>query len=395
MKRHVGTGTFKATDQMKSLIASILDSGQISYGEVSKAFEKRFAEIHGSQYGILSNSGTSSLQVALQAMVEIHHWERGGQVIVPATTFVATPNIVKHNGLLPVFVDVDPVTYNMDVDKLKDVVNKDTKAIIPVHLFGQPANMSKIMDFADNYGLKVIEDSCETMFVSHRDRVVGSWGDIGCFSLYVAHLVVAGVGGVSVTSDPRYAAKMRSLVNHGLTMDNLNPGENFQPQPMLGRKFMFDSVGHSYRITEFEAALALSQLHDPMKNIVEPRQRNAELLTEGLQELNRLHGEWFQTPEIAHGNDHAFMMYPIVLKQGGEDRKVRLTAYLNANGIETRDMLPLIGQPIYKHDLDGRRFPVSNLLVTNGFYIGCHQDLDYEDMSYVIGTIGSWLDLIS
>lgn len=194
--RTVGTGTFKTTEYMRNLVNQVLDSGRISYGPLSLAFEKRFAALHQCAYAILSNSGTSSLHVALQALKEIHNWG-WGQVIVPATTFVATPNIVTHNSMTPVFVDVDPVTYNLNPALLEAAITVDTRAIIPVHLFGQPANMTEIRAIADKHGLKIIEDSCETMFVKHGNQVVGSWGDIGCFSTYVAHLVVTGVGGVS------------------------------------------------------------------------------------------------------------------------------------------------------------------------------------------------------
>ena len=146
--RHIGVGTFKASAYMRSLVAEVLDTGRISYGPLSLEFEQRFAVRHGCQYAILSNSGTSALQVALQALKEVHHWQ-GGQVIVPATTFVATANIVLHNQMRPVFVDVDPATYNIDVAQIERYITPDTRAIIPVNLFGQPANLSAVRALAD------------------------------------------------------------------------------------------------------------------------------------------------------------------------------------------------------------------------------------------------------
>lgn len=387
--RTVGTGTFKTTEYMRNLVNQVLDSGRISYGPLSLAFEKRFAALHQCAYAILSNSGTSSLHVALQALKEIHNWG-WGQVIVPATTFVATPNIVTHNSMTPVFVDVDPVTYNLNPALLEAAITVDTRAIIPVHLFGQPANMTEIRAVADKRGLKIIEDSCETMFVKHGNQVVGSWGDIGCFSTYVAHLVVTGVGGLATTNVPEYASKMRSLVNHGLTMENLNPGENFSPRPMLGRRFTFDTTGHSYRLTEFEAAVGLAQLQD-YEQMLALRRRNARHLSAGIKLLNESYGDWFQAPETAEGNEHAWMMYPIVLKRGGEIDKYALTQHLNSAGIETRDMLPLLGQPAFKF-LASYNFPVSARLVTHGFYVGIHQGLDPDDIQYIIDGLGSWAD---
>lgn len=386
--RRIGVGTFRATTYMRSLVGEVLDSGRISYGPLSLEFEKRFAGLHGCEYAILSNSGTSALQVALQALKEVHHWE-GGQVIIPATTFVATANIVLHNQLVPVFVDVDPCTYNIDTRLIERAITPDTRAIIPVNLFGQPADLSAVRAIAERHGLKVIEDSCETMFVSHQGKPVGAWGDIGCFSTYVAHLLVTGVGGLSLTSNPDYAAKMRSLVNHGLTLDCLNPGENFSPQPAPGRRFRFESTGHSYRITELEAALGLAQLDDEdIRDMLKRRRRNAARLAHALQKLNEHYGPIFQAPETAPGNEHAWMMFPIVLKRGDKES---LMAHLNAYGIETRDMLPLLSQPAFWY-LPRQDYPVSANLIENGFYIGCHQDLTVEDLEYVNDVLGLWVD---
>lgn len=383
----IGTGTFKATPYMRQLVESILNGGRVSYGPLSLALEKKFSSIHGAKYGILSNSGTSSLQVALRAMMEVHGWERGGRVIVPATTFVATPNIVTHNGMVPTFVDVDPRTYNLDPTLLERVITNDTKAIIPVHLFGQPANMTAIKEIADRHGLKIIEDSCETMFAKHAGKTVGTWGDIACFSFYVAHLVVAGVGGMGITNNPDYAAKMRSLVNHGMDLNELNPGENFSPQPTMARRFLFSTTGYSYRITEFEAALALAQLTN-WEQIIALRGRNARHLSQGLHNINENFGDTFQLPFTLTENEHAFMMFPIVLKKGN---KRSLVQHLAKHGIETRDMLPLLNQPAFSY-LNPEAFPVSLNLIENGIYVGCHQDLDTNDIAYMVDVFGIWVD---
>lgn len=389
--RNVGVGTFEATPKMRLLINQVLDSGRISYGTMSKWFEERFAKAHGCKYAILSNSGTSALQISLQAMKEVNEWEDYTRVIVPATTFVATANIVIHNRMQPVFVDVDPKTYNIDVHKVHKVAqDKDVRAIIPVHLFGQAADVYSLKIILKGTNIKIIEDSCETMFVTHRDQPVGSLGDIGCFSTYVAHLLVTGVGGISTTNDRRYAAKMRSLVNHGLELEFLNVEENFAPRPMPGRRFCFDSIGHSYRITELEAALGLAQIDD-MDEILKIRDRNASHLTAGLRNINKHYDNPIQTPTVMPGNKHAWMMYPIVLnKKDGECvDKEPLMKYLNQHQIETRDMLPLLSQPAYSW-LNPKDFPVSDWIVKSGFYVGCHQHLVPQDIDYVNQTIESY-----
>lgn len=160
-----GVGDFRASDRVREYVNDVLDSGRLSYGPYVMRFEENFAELHGSKYAVMSNSGTSSLHVALQALKICHNWEDGDEVIVPATTFVATPNIVIHNNLKPVFVDVESDYYGIDVDKIESKISPRTKCIIPVHLFGQACQIDRVVEIAKSNGLKVIEDSCESMFV--------------------------------------------------------------------------------------------------------------------------------------------------------------------------------------------------------------------------------------
>jgi len=387
--RHVTTGTFKADDYTFDLINDVLRSGRISYGEKSMLFEKWFAELHDVQYAILSNSGTSSLHIALQALKELHGWKDGDEVIVPASTFVATVNIVLHNNMRPVFVDIEPLSYGINPQEVFDAITPRTKAIIPVHLYGQPCMMTEILELADLHDLAVIEDSCEAMFVSHRGAKVGSMGEIGCFSTYNAHLITTGVGGISTTNNEAYAMKMRSLVNHGLDIEELNTDENFSPRPAVGRSFRFTHAGHSYRITELEACLGLAQLqgHEQM---LKTRRRNARHLTAVFRYMNETFEHPFKIPEIIDGNEHSWMMYPVVLSHSQVDKKSFLK-HLNENHIETRDMMPIVSQPIYTDMLVPSDYPVSKYIDENGFYIGCHQDLEPDDIEYVRQVIHDYL----
>jgi perosamine synthetase len=381
----ITVGDFVFTDLMREYTEEVFRTGRISYGPFSREFEEQFAAMHDSEFGVLSNSGTSSLQVALQAMKEIHGWEDGDEVIVPSVTFVATLNIVLHNRMKPVVVDVDPRTYNMNPDLLSDALTDKTRCIIPVHTFGQPAYMHRIKEFADLHGLKIIEDSCESMGVGHFGKKVGSWGDIGCFSLYVAHIITAGVGGVAITDNVEYAAKMRSLVNHGrdgiyISIDDDQVNGKVR-QEVIDRRFRFESIGHSFRITEMESALALAQLVTLEDNIRQ-RNRNARFLTNELYDFHI--NDTLRLPHIADGNTHAFMMYPIVTEK---TTKWELVNHLERNGIETREMLPLINQPVYKNKYPAKQFPVADRINKSGFYVGCHPSLGEKQMRYIADTI--------
>lgn len=377
---------------MRQYVNDVLDSGQISYGKYSRQFEQEFARLHGCEYAILSNSGTSALQVALQAMKEIHGWPDGSQVIVPATTFIATANIVRHCRMRPVFVDVSPFTYNMDMEQVSPLLSSDVKAVIPVHLLGQPANVARLKEIIkqSGYEIKIIEDSCEAMFVAEDGKPVGSLGEIGCFSFYNAHILTTGVGGMSTTNNPEYAAKMRGIVNHGLRIDQLNPDDNFSPRPVAGRRFIFDTYGHSYRQTELESALGVAQLED-WECIIPTRQRNAEYYQERIKDINNRYGNPFHFQELEQGRASAFMMFGLVLnkRDGKCVDKTAILKTLNSHGIETRDIPSCLGHSVYSW-VSLPDFPVSGWIYYSGFYTGCQPSLTLDDIDYVVDCIEAY-----
>lgn len=358
-------GTFRATNRMRVLIDQVLDTGRLSYGPLSGEFETRFAIQHGCLWGILANSGTSALQAALQALKERFGWADGDEVLVPAITFVATVNVCYHCRLTPVLVDVDPNDYAIDPSLIEQSITNRTRCIIPVHPFGQPAQMGKIKEIALSYNLKILEDSCEAMFVSTDGVSVGAWGDAAAFSTYTAHLLVTGVGGMITTNDESLGLHIRSLVNHGIDISEL-PDSSFYDPGHLARVFCFTSIGHSFRLTELEAAIGLPQLED-WAYIIDQRQANARFFMENLSDLS----DHLQLPYIRPDCDHAFMVFPIVLRS---TPKTKLVQYLTEQGIEVRSMLPLTTQPCYS--FNPKAYPVADWINRSGFYIGCHQNLD-------------------
>ena len=388
MNWRVGVGHFETTPTMRKYMDSVLDSGRLSYGPMSKKLEERFAKMHGCDYGVLSSSGTSSLQVALQAMKEYYDWPDGAEVIVPAVTFVATINIVLHNNLTPVLVDVDPHTYNMDPQAAQDAITSETVCMIPVHLFGQPANMQKIYRHVPTR-IRFLEDSCECVLATHHGEKVGSLGDVGCFSFYMAHILTAGVGGIATTRNKDLADIMRSLVNHGRQIKSGGDIDIKASDQVRRGRFLFERIGHSHRVTEMESALALAQLQK-LKTHIAARQDNAGLLTKGLSKWtwNASQGSGYrlQLPRIEQGNTHSFMMYPIIYAgagQAGRD-KWDLCAWLEDHGIETREMLPLTNQPVYKDLFTEDDYPIAKTINEQGLYVGIHQGISIEDLDYMI-----------
>lgn len=382
-KKFIGVGTLSISKKAKLYVNKTLDRNRLSYGPFAKKFEKMFSSLHQCKFGMLSNSGTSALHIAVAALKAIHKWKDCDEVIVPAVTFIATSNVVIHNNLKPVFVDVEKDFYEIDPRLIEEKVTEKTKAIIPVHLFGLPCDMDNIKKIAVKYDLKIIEDSCETMFASYKNKRVGSLGDIGCFSTYIAHLITTGVGGINTTNNADYAVMLRSLMNHGrdsiyISIDDSKGKSKKELREVIARRFKFINLGHSFRVTEMEAALGLAQL-ETWQTMIRKRRENAKYLINGLRKFD----DKLQLPEIRKNCEHSFMMFPIVLKK---EKKQRIVNYLERRGIETREMLPLINQPIYQRlfriNIDD--YPVADWINNNGFYIGCHQDVSQGDMDYII-----------
>jgi perosamine synthetase len=386
----IGVGGLELSAYEKELVNDVLASNQLTYGPFTKRFEAEFATSHDCRFALFMNSGTSALQVALQVLKDRHGWSDGDEVVVPAVTFVATSNIVLHNNMKPVFVDVEPDTYNIDPTKIEEKITNRTRAIIPVHLLGLPAAMDPIRALAETYRLPIIEDSCETMFAKYKDESVGSMGDIGCFSTYVAHFLVTGVGGLATTNDPELAVDMRSLMNHG--RDSIYIGSHDDQgvdhdtfEEIIERRFRFVSVGHSLRCTEMEAAIGIGQL-SRQDEIVARRRQIAEHYNRELAEFADL----IQLPSCPPDRTHSYMLYGIVTKA---DIRKKLVSYLENLNIETRAMLPLINQPIYKRlygDLE-KHYPVAAWINRSGFYIGCHSYMKDSEVEFVIEGLRGFL----
>lgn len=358
----VNMADWAATRKQEKLVKQVLRSGRLTYGDKTRELEERFAKIHGVKYALFTSSGTAALKIALHALKDKYGWKDGDEVIIPSVTFVATMNVVLMNNLKPVIVDVDPATVNINPELIEKAITKKTRAIMPVHLLGQPADMDAIMKIAKKHKLRVVEDSCETMFVNKVK------GDIACFSTYLAHLLVTGIGGFITTNDKKLATVMRSMMFHGRDESYLNIDDN--PKD-ISMRFYFPRFGYSDRMTELEAALGLGEL-DEWEEMIKLRQANAWYLVQNLE------GLYFPIKSI---ENHSFMFFPLIV-----DRRDELMLYLEKRGIQTRTMMPLTTQPLVKPYLK-KKYPGADYINQHGLLIGCHQYLIRKDLDYVINSI--------
>lgn len=358
----IGLGYNNVPKEAEAEILKVFRSGQYSPGPKVKEFEEKFARLHKAKHAIFVNSGTDALRLSLLAMKEKYGWQDGDGVAVPAVTFVATVNTVIQANLKPIFVDVSAMDFGMDRNHLNDVFRGGVKVVVPVHLFGLSNQMRgqkypfSILSQARVYGVKVVEDSCETILNPLM-------GDISCYSTYMAHHLTTGVGGFAITNDAKLRDLIWSYANHG----RREPG-----------KFTFDRIGYSCRGTEFEAALGLSQL-DSLKERVKQRRKVAEQLLEVLAPfMDRL-----VLPYFGESDRHTFMMFPIVIRKDEDIKKQALCEHLRKNGIETRDMMPITNQPCYKAIVNQDDFPVAKWINEKGFYMPCHPGMMEDDVAWI------------
>jgi dTDP-4-amino-4,6-dideoxygalactose transaminase len=391
--KKIGVGYASVTDLEKKYVNEALNDSRLSPSKYVRQFELEFSKRHGRRYGVMCNSGTSAIHIALETLKETENWNSATEVLVPALTFISSSNAVIHAGLKPVFVDVDPKTYNMDPAQINRHITSNTRAILPVHCFGLPCEMDKIAEIANRHNLKIVEDCSDAHFAEYNGRVVGSWGNLSAFSTYVAHTITAGIGGITITDDERYAGILRSLIAHGRSCtcevciaSNPNSVCKKRRDSEIDRRFCFERMGFSYRAGEIEGALGCAQI-ERCDEIMSARRSNAQMLTKLLDAYQ----DDLQLPFYGDEYSHTFMMYPLMIVSDRFTRK-EITDFIENSNIETRPMFPMLNQPIYKKIYGNieDNYPVAKNISRKGFYIGCHHGLDGYDLSYIADTFGKF-----
>lgn len=384
----IGVGDYKTTDRIRDRLESVMSSGRISYGEQTAGLEELWAAIHDVKHAIAVSSGTAALHVALYALKLKNKWKDGDSVLVPAQTFVATANVVIHCNLRPVFVDVERRTGLIDMKAAKGQLRSDTVAIMPVHLFGQAANMTEVMLFAERNGLAVVEDCAEAFGAMHQSKSVGSFGEYGCFSTYVAHHVPAGGGGVITTNSDELADLARSLTNHGRDTRYWQIDmADARPEVM----FRFPYVGFNYRTTEWQSAVAMGLLADWESDLA-VRRWAADRYNTYFADSNR-----YMITRNRESNFHSWMMYPMILRAAEEEPglKFKLMTHLRKMGVDSREALPLLNNAAYDNlsklsNADLNNHPNAKAWTNAGFYVPCHQYMTTEDVDRVIEALDTF-----
>lgn len=338
----------------REYVLDAVSSGWVSSaGPYIKKFEDAYASWLGVKHAVTVVNGTVALHLALAAL----DIGPGDEVIMPDLTIISCPLAVLYCGATPVFVDVDPITFTMDPTKIESRITKHTKAIMPVHLYGHPADMDPIMEIAKKHNLFVIEDAAEAHGARYlprgkagKGKLVGSIGDIGCFSFYANKVITTGEGGMVVTNNKKLADRMRLL-------------KDLAHSPK--KRFYHEEIGFNYRMTNLAAALGLAQL-ESVDTYIAKKKWMARMYKKYLTGI-----PYLTLPPQMPWAESVYWMFAVTLTPDAPITKDELRKKLFEKGVDTRDFFyPLHTQPILKKfHKKGDRFPVSVQAANNGFYL--------------------------
>ncbi len=353
-------------DEEIEAVIHALRRGEISgsFGETLPQFEQEFSAYVGCEYGVAVNSGTSALQLAVLAA----GIKPGDEVLVSACTNIATALAVVHAGAIPVPVDSENTTWNLDLDIIESLIGENTRAIIPVHIYGHPVDMDQLMEIAKRNNLIVIEDCAESHGATCRGKVTGSFGEMGCFSFYANKVITTGEGGLIVTNDKDLAESLRLLRNLAFT------------QP----RFMHYEAGFNFRMTGFQAALGRAQLNK-IDHIIAEKRRVAHTYMRHLENIPGL-----QLPTEMEWAFNVFWMFAVVVTPEFGISRDQLIQGLSMEEIQTRTFFcPMNQQPLLKSIPGFQEIlcPVADALWENGLYLPSSWNLKEETIKYIAESI--------
>ena len=344
-----------------SAVTAVLRSGVIAQGRKVEEFEEAFAAFIGTKYGVAVNSGTAALHIALLA----HGIGEGDEVITSAFTFIATANSILFTGAKPLFADIEEETFNISPDSIPDKITRRTKAIMPIHLYGQPCDMKRIMEIAQKHGLIVIEDACQAHGAKYEGKRVGSFGT-GCFSFYPTKNMTTGEGGMITTNDKDIAEKARLIRSHGQR-----------------QRYLHEILGYNYRMTDIAAAIGLCQL-EKLEESNNKRRDNARFLTERLSGIKGL-----IPPSVRPNVKHVFHQYTVRITRDFAMPRDELRQKLMNRGIATEVYYPRPAhrQPFYEKLCYTDHLPNSEKAAQEVLSLPVHPSVTKEDLENIVRAV--------
>lgn len=399
------SGKLIGSQELKNMVDASLD-GWLTTGRFNEQFEKKLAEFIGVKHVLTVNSGSSANLVAFSTLTSPKLGDRaikkGDEVIGVAAGFPTTVNPIIQFGAIPVFVDVDKYTHNIDASKIEAAISPKTKAIMLAHSLGNPFNLQVVTDICKKHNLWLIEDCCDAFGSTYNGQMVGTFGDIGTLSFYPAHHITMGEGGAVFTSNLELKQIAESFRDWGRDCycpagkDN-TCGKRFcwklgnLPEG-YDHKYTYSHLGYNLKITDMQAACALAQL-EKAPSFIQARKENFKFLKERLSSCE----EFLQLPQATEGSDPSWFGFPITLKNNSPVSRLDLTTYLDQHNIGTRLLFAgnITRQP-YMMDADYRvsgELINSDIVMSNTFWIGVQPALTREMLEFVVEKIEAYLGI--
>jgi perosamine synthetase len=347
-------------EEEKQAVLDVLESGELVQGKYVEEFEKGFAQFHGAAFGIAITNGTDALIASLMA----HHIGPGDEVIVPAFTFFATASCILAVGATPVFADIEPETYCLNPEAAEALITERTKAIMPVHLYGHPADMNRFQRLCERHSLILLEDAAQAHGAQIDGRHVGTWGTAS-FSLYATKNIMTIEGGMVLTNDPQIADRLRMIRNHG-----------------MGAQYLHLIQGLNLRMTNLSAAIGLAQLNK-LAAWTNKRIENAAYLDR--------HLSYFIPPVVQPGFTHVYHQYTVRVPD--PQRRDEIVEWLNQQGIGARVYyrLPLHKQPIFQgmERYQNVSLPVTEAAADSVLSLPVHPALTGDELEKIVDVVNS------
>lgn len=399
------SGKVLGNEEIQNMVDASLD-GWLTTGRFNAKFEKKLASFLGVKYCLSVNSGSSANLVAFSTLTSPKLGERaikkGDEVIGVAAGFPTTVNPIIQFGAIPVFVDVDLQTHNIDADLIEAAITSRTKAIMIAHTLGNPFNLNKVKELCDKYNLWLVEDCCDALGATYNDKLVGTFGDISTLSFYPAHHITMGEGGAVFTNNTELKLIAESFRDWGRDCycapgcDN-TCGSRFEQQhgdlPYgYDHKYVYSHLGYNLKITDMQAACGLAQI-DKANSFIEKRRNNFNYLKNRLQTLS----DFIYLPEATPNSNPSWFGFPITLKNDSGVNRVDLTKFLDQNKIGSRLLFAgnLTKQPYFK-DIEYRvvgELTNTDITMNNTFWIGIYPALGNEHFEYVADKLEEFFGL--
>lgn len=358
-------------NEFKYLMDAFLSTWISSSGEYITKFEKDFSAFCDTEYGVATSNGTVAIHLALEAL----RIGKGDEVIVPDLTFAATINAVFHAGATPVIVDVELDSWCIDPEEIEKAITPATKAIIPVHIYGQPCDMDKILAIAKKHNLYVIEDCAEAHGALYNGKKVGSFGDIATFSFFANKIITTGEGGMCLTNSAELSDRMRVLRDHGMNKS---------------KRYWHDEVGYNYRMTNIQAAIGCAQL-ERIERIIVDRDKLEAFYESILGKYNFIEFQKRFTPQ----RRRTVWLISMLIKK--PELKSAFMQWFKENGIDIRPFFyPLSDMPVYKqYFTSSKSFRNSKLLSEVGISLPTHKEVDLKKFEQVLESFVENFDVVA